>query len=198
MLDPGIVSPTFQALEVEREQFRFADDLDVDRYEIDGDIRTVVIAARELNLDGVNSGWENQHVAFTHGYGVALAPANTITAQGEPDFVISGLPTTVNTDRIVADLTQPRIYVGEELSGYAIVDTERCEIDFALTGAEDVQTQDTTSSNTCEGSDGSGENLLFKYDGNDGVKLELLQTPSLRSTIRRLKPNLLWINKWRF
>ena len=170
LLDPGIVSPTFQALEVEREQFRFADDLDVDRYEIDGDIRTVVIAARELNLDGVNSGWENQHVAFTHGYGVALAPANTITAQGEPDFVISGLPTTVNTDRIVADLTQPRIYVGEELSGYAIVDTERCEIDFALTGTEDVQTQDTTSSNTCEGSDGSGENLLFKYDGNDGVK----------------------------
>ena len=60
---------------------RFADDLDVDRYEIDGDIRTVVIAARELNLEGVNSGWENQHVAFTHGYGVALAPANTITAQ---------------------------------------------------------------------------------------------------------------------
>ena len=109
-------------------------------------------------------------MAFTHGYGVALAPANTITAQGEPEFVISGLPATVNTDRIVADLEQPRIYVGEELSGYAIVDTERCEIDFALTGAEDVQTQDTPSSNTCEGSDGSGENLLFRYDGNDGVK----------------------------
>ena len=170
LLDPAIVSPTFQALEVEREQFRFADDLDVDRYEIDGDIRTVVIAARELNLDGVNSGWENQHVAFTHGYGVALAPANTITAQGEPDFVISGLPATVNTDRIVANLDQPRIYVGEELSGYAIVDTERCEIDFALTGAEVIASEESPSSNTCEGSDGSGENLLFKYDGNDGVK----------------------------
>ena len=121
LLDPAIVSPTFQALEVEREQFRFADDLDVDRYEIDGDIRTVVIAARELNLDGVNSGWENQHVAFTHGYGVALAPANTVTAQGEPDFVISGLPATVNTDRIVADLEQPRIYVGEELGGLSLI-----------------------------------------------------------------------------
>ena len=170
LLDPAIVSPTFQALEVEREQFRFADDLDVDRYEIDGDIRTVVIAARELNLDGVNSGWENQHVAFTHGYGVALAPANTVTAQGEPDFVISGLPATVNTDRIVADLEQPRIYVGEELGGYAIVDTERCEIDFALTGAEELNPEDNPSSGNCEGSDGSGENLLFKYDGNDGVK----------------------------
>ena len=79
-------------------------------------------------------------------------------------------------------------------SGYAIVDTERCEIGFALTGAEDVQTK-TPSSNTCEGSDGSGENLLFRYDGNDGVKLETSQTHGVRSTIRRFKPNLLWTNK---
>jgi len=170
LLDPGIVSPTFQALEVEREQFRFADDLDVDRYEIDGDIRTVVIAARELNLEGVNSGWENQHVAFTHGYGVALAPANTVTEQGEPDFVIGGLPASINTERLAIELDQPRIYVGEELEGYAIVNTNRCEIDFALTGAEDIQQSGLPEESSCQGSDGSGENLLYKYTGNDGVK----------------------------
>ena len=170
LLDPGIVSPTFQALEVEREQFRFADDLDVDRYEIDGDIRTVVIAARELNLEGVNSGWENQHVAFTHGYGVALAPANTVTEQGEPDFVIGGLPASINTERLAIELDQPRIYVGEELEGYAIVNTNRCEIDFALTGAEDIQQSGLSEESSCQGSDGSGENLLYKYTGNDGVK----------------------------
>jgi len=170
LLDPGIVSPTFQALEVEREQFRFASDLDVDRYEVDGDTRTVVIAARELNLDGVNSGWENQHVAFTHGYGLALAPANTVTAQGEPDFVIGGLPTSVNSERINIDIDQPRIYVGEELEGYVIVETERCEIDFALTGSENLGQGDSLEEGGCQGSDGSGENLLFRYDGNDGVK----------------------------
>ena len=170
LLDPGIVSPTFQALEVEREQFRFADDLDVDRYEVDGDIRTVVIAARELNLDGVNSGWENQHVAFTHGYGVALAPANTVTEQGEPDFVIGGLPASINTERLSIELDQPRIYVGEELEGYAIVNTNRCEIDFALTGAENIQQSGLSEESSCQGSDGSGENLLYKYSGNDGVK----------------------------
>ena len=170
LLDPGIVSPTFQALEVEREQFRFADDLDVDRYEVDGDIRTVVIAARELNLDGVNSGWENQHVAFPHGYGVALAPANTVTEQGEPDFVIGGLPASVNTERLDINLEQPRIYVGEELEGYAIVNTNRCEIDFALTGLERIEQTALSEDSNCQGSDGSGENLLFQYDGNDGVK----------------------------
>ena len=170
LLDPSIVPPTYQALEVEREQFRFSNDLDVDRYEVDGDIRTVVIAARELNLDGVNSGWENQHVSFTHGYGIALAPANTVTSQGEPDFVIGGLPTEVNTDRINVELDQPRIYVGEELDSYAIVNTDRCEIDFALTGTETLETTTETNENSCAGSDGSGENLLFEYDGDDGVK----------------------------
>ncbi len=170
LLDPGIVPPTYQALEVEREQFRFSNDLDVDRYEVDGDIRTVVIAARELNLDGVNSGWENQHVSFTHGYGIALAPANTITAQGEPDFVIGGLPTEVNSERINVQLDQPRIYVGEELDGYAIVNTDRCEIDFALTGSETLENPTEITETSCAGSEGSGENLLFEYDGDDGVK----------------------------
>ncbi len=170
LLDPGVVPPTYQALEVEREQFRFSNDLDVDRYEVDGDIRTVVIAARELNLDGVNSGWENQHVSFTHGYGIALAPANTTTAQGEPDFVIGGLPTEVNSERINVELNQPRIYVGEELESYAIVNTDRCEIDFALTGSENIDNSTETAETTCDGSDGSGENLLFRYDGDDGVK----------------------------
>ena len=170
LLDPGVVPPTYQALEVEREQFRFSNDLDVDRYEVDGDIRTVVIAARELNLDGVNSGWENQHVSFTHGYGIALAPANTTTAQGEADFVIGGLPTEVNSERINVELNQPRIYVGEELESYAIVNTDRCEIDFALTGSESIDNSTETAETTCDGSDGSGENLLFRYDGDDGVK----------------------------
>ena len=170
LLDPGIVPPTYQALEVEREQFKFATDLDVDRYEVDGDTRTVVIAARELNLEGVNSGWENQHVTFTHGYGVALAPANTVTSQGEPDFVIGGLPTEVNSDRINIQLDQPRIYVGEELESYAIVNTDRCEIDFALTGSERLDVPEEENETTCNGSDGSGQNLLFEYDGDDGVR----------------------------
>ena len=170
LLDPAIVSPTFQALEVEREQFRFAEDLDVDRYVIDGETRTVVIAARELNLDGVNSGWENQHVSFTHGYGLALAPANTVTSQGEPDFVIGGLPTDVNSDRIDISLDQPRIYVGEELESYTIVNTDRCEIDFALTGSEEFGEAKDETDTTCAGGAGSGENLLFRYDGDDGVE----------------------------
>ncbi len=173
LLDPAIVSPTYEALEVEREQFRFSSDLDVDRYPIDGDDRPVVIAARELNLSGVEAGWENQHIAFTHGYGVAVAPANVVTDQGEPDFLVGGLPSEIEGARIDVGLEpgeefQPRIYVGEGMGSYAIVGTERCEVDFALRGDESsVSADEIEEPGECESQ--SGQNQEFAYSGDDGV-----------------------------
>ncbi|MFV2038759.1 MAG: UPF0182 family protein [Acidimicrobiales bacterium] len=174
LLDPAIVSPTFSRLEVERDQFRFGTDLDVDRYVIDGQSRTAVIAARELNLSGVRSGWENQHVSFTHGYGVALAPANLISDEGEPQFLVGGLPTSIDTERIDLGLDpgeelQSRIYIGEGLSGYAIVGTDRCEVDFPLEGTTTVAVDSRDL--TCDA--GSGRNQEFDYvasGGKDGVR----------------------------
>ncbi len=179
LLDPAVVSPTFSRLEVERDQFQFDEDLDVDRYIVDGVERTVVVAARELNLSGVRSGWENQHVSFTHGYGLAIAPANAVSDQGEPDFVVGGLPTTIS-DRVDIglgenDAFQPRIYIGEGLGGYAIVGTSRCEVDFPLQGGStvpieespDVAAEDVEAADECTT---SGSNQEFKYDGDDGVR----------------------------
>ena len=165
ILDPAVLSPTFNALEIPRGQFRFGDDLDVDRYEIDGAEQTVVLAVRELNLDGA-TGWENQHVTFTHGYGVSMAPANSITGQGEPNFVVGGLPAEVATDRIDLSLDQPRVYIGEGLSSYAIVGTTRCEVDFPVssTGAAASNPDDDCRDRT------DGENQLYDYDGDDGVE----------------------------
>jgi uncharacterized membrane protein (UPF0182 family) len=173
LLDPGIVSPTYSRLEVERDQFRFATDLDVDRYEIDGEDRLVVVAARELNLSGVRSGWENQHVSFTHGYGLAIAPANAVTGVGEPNFLVSSLPTAID-DSINVGLgenvsLQPRIYIGEGLGGYAIVNTERCEVDFPLQGGAPIVDEDSPDVDGAECPTG-GSNQEFRYDGADGVE----------------------------
>lgn len=181
LLDPGIVSPTFSKLEVERDQFEFAEDLDVDRYMVDGEERVTVVAARELNLAGVRSGWENQHISFTHGYGLAVAPANVVTDEGEPAFAVGGLPTAID-DSIDVGLTgeetfQPRIYVGEGLGGYAIVGTERCEVDFPLTSGASPEVEETVDIAAdpdedlpvdCEQS--SGRNQEYAYTGNDGVR----------------------------
>ena len=185
LIDPAIVSPTFARREADRDQFKFSDDLDVDRYVIDGVERPVVIAARELNLSGVRSGWENQHAAFTHGYGLAMAPANVVDDEGEPEFVVGGLPTSI-AEGVDVGLTegetfQPRIYIGEDQTGYAIVRTNRCEVDFPLQddgstsnseAAEEAQAitdAESAGQTECDNTDG-GSNQLFAYDGEDGVR----------------------------
>ena len=92
LFDPGVVGDTYSRLQAERSFYRFGD-LDVDRYQIDGSTRQVVLGARELDPSGIpQQSWEGQHVAFTHGYGVALAPANALTSTGRPDFLVGSIP----------------------------------------------------------------------------------------------------------
>lgn len=133
ILDPTVVLPTIQDLQVEREYYRFLD-VDVDRYKVD-DVQTpVVISARELNLKGVtNPSWEKLHLVFTHGYAAALASANQVNSRGEPKFLMHGIP--VQSTQI-PKLERPEIYVGEGMSGYAIVDTKQTEL-----SSDDVTTK---------------------------------------------------------
>ncbi|MBV6509640.1 MAG: hypothetical protein JJLCMIEE_02736 [Acidimicrobiales bacterium] len=127
LLDPAVVNDTYQRLEGEKGWFIFRD-LDVDRYQIDGDETQVVLSARELNEGGIpQQSWEGQHLAFTHGYGLALSPANAVTANGRPDFRVGGLPVESTVTDIEVD--QPQLYVGEDLEGYSIVNTSRAEED---------------------------------------------------------------------
>jgi uncharacterized membrane protein (UPF0182 family) len=147
LLDPGIVGDTYSRLQAERSFYQFGD-LDVDRYQIDGTTRQVVLGARQLDPGGIpQQSWEGQHVAFTHGYGVALAPANALTSTGRPDFLIGSIP----VDSALADVTQPQIYIGEDLGGYSVVGATRAEVDY-------------------QGQDGETES--FEYDGADGVGID--------------------------
>ncbi len=90
-------------------------DLDVDRYEIAGRTRQVIVGARELNTAGIpNRTWVSQHLLYTHGCGVVAAPASIVTADGRPVYV---------------DLwaKQPQLYVGEGHGLYSIVGTQQVE-----------------------------------------------------------------------
>ena len=98
LLDPAGIQPTVQELEFEREFYRF-DDIDVDRYVVEAadgqtpapDRVPVIVSARELNAAGIKDAtWEKLHLIFTHGYGLALAPANSTNSRGEPDFLVWG------------------------------------------------------------------------------------------------------------
>lgn len=115
ILDPTRVSPTFAQLERVRQYYQFNDHLDVDRYMIDGNTQDTVIAVRELNQDEDDS-WYNNALVYTHGYGVVAAYGNQRDAQGQPQFLESGIPSTGELGEY-----EPRVYFGEESPAYSIV-----------------------------------------------------------------------------
>ncbi len=120
LLDPQIVSPTFKQLQQSKQYYTFADTLAVDKYTIDGTRQDTVIAARELNLDGNdNRNWVNDHTVYTHGYGVVAAYGNKVTADGQPKFFESGIPTQGKLTE--SEHYEPRIYFSPNAPEYSIV-----------------------------------------------------------------------------
>jgi len=154
LLDPNLISDAFSQLEQYRPYYQFPKALNVDRYEVNGKVQDTVIAVRELNPTNVQTnqqGWLNQHVVYTHGYGVVAAKGNKFTVDGKPDFLQSGIP---STGVLGSDSTyEPRIYFGESSPEYSIV------------GAPDGATpreQDRPS-----GKEGEGE-TQYTFKGNGG------------------------------
>lgn len=113
-LDPIQMRERFALDEGEASFYRVTD-LDVDRYSVDGRMQQVLVAARELNTDGIpNRTWVSRHLIYTHGCGVIAAPASVVTNDGRPSY-------------IDLKVTRPEIYFGDGLSGYAVVNTEQTE-----------------------------------------------------------------------
>ena len=105
-------------------------DIDVDRYTINGKYSQVFIAPREIDLKslkGKGNDWQNTHLIYTHGYGVVMNKINSVTDSGQPDFVIKDIPPVKLTD---IPIENPRIYFGEKTNDYAIVNTNIGEIDY--------------------------------------------------------------------
>ncbi len=117
LMDPNVLSATFRQLQQIKPYYAFADSLDIDRYKIDGKERDVVVAVRELNIDGNPSrNWINDHLVYTHGFGMVAAYGNTVDADGKPSFVIGDIPPTKGLGEF-----QPRIYFGENVPDYSII-----------------------------------------------------------------------------
>src|SRR5699024_11273232 len=101
----------YNQLQTFRTYYQF-NDIDVDRYMIDGDYQQVFIGARELSTEDLPEQaqtWVNRTLRYTHGYGVAMSHVNTVTKQGQPDYMIKNIPAEG-----VIDVKRPQIYYGEE------------------------------------------------------------------------------------
>src|SRR5262249_42563413 len=101
---------TFGQLQEIRPYYDFSS-VDNDRYVVNGDYRQVMLSARELNSQALsNRTWINEHLTFTHGYGLTLGPVNQVTGEGLPVLFVKDLPPVSTADLVV---TEPRIYFGE-------------------------------------------------------------------------------------
>ncbi|MGI8520925.1 MAG: UPF0182 family membrane protein [Actinomycetota bacterium] len=133
--DPLVLEQVYSQLQAIRTYYQFAD-VDIDRYEVDGQLRQVLLSARELALDNLQDPtWSNEHLQFTHGFGVVASLANSATPSGLPTFLVRDVPGTVAQEAQESfDLEQPRLYYGEAFGSdeYSIVNTQQEEIDFPV------------------------------------------------------------------
>ena len=146
LLDPNLVSAAFGQFQQFRQYYSFPDTLSFDRYDIDGDTHDTVIAAREVNVAD-DASWVNQHLIYTHGYGLVAANASTVTPEGRPDFTLQGIPT--HGELASDEDYEPRIYFGENSPDYSIVGApegaEPTELDRPASADSDQDTVYTFS-----------------------------------------------------
>jgi len=145
---------TFTQLQLFRTYYDFSD-VDIDRYTLNGDYKQVMVSPRELDINDLSSNartWVNEHLVYTHGYGVVMTPVDRISSEGLPEFYIQDIPPKTNYDSLEID--RPQIYFGEEISQYVITDTNTQEFDYPS----------------------GNQNIYTSYEGTGGVQLSNLLT----------------------
>ncbi|MGC1648845.1 MAG: UPF0182 family protein, partial [Candidatus Sulfotelmatobacter sp.] len=125
-------------------------DIDIDRYEIDGTTREVMLAARELNVDKLpesSRNWINEKLIYTHGYGITMNPVNGFTPEGLPTLILSNMPVQSTVRGLT--VTRPEIYFGEMTNTDVYVKTQQKEFNYPQ----------------------GQSNNLTSYEGNGGILL---------------------------
>ena len=170
LLDPEILAPTFTQMQQLRNFYGFPETLNVDRYQVNGELRDFVVAARELDPNALRENqrdWINRHTVYTHGNGFIAAQANTVdeaaqdagsTRGGFPVFTVSDLQSNAareaseEAEELGIKVDQPRIYYGP------VIASSTDGADYAIVGdnGSDPVEYDT-------------DNSFFTYDGSGGV-----------------------------
>jgi uncharacterized membrane protein (UPF0182 family) len=128
--EPRPAKDTYSQIQEIRLYYSF-NDVDVDRYILDGKLRQVLISARELDqtqLGEQSQTWVNQHLSYTHGYGFVLSPVNEAAPGGRPVLFVSNIPPVTTTSGIT--ITRPEIYYGELGNSFVVVNTNTQEFDY--------------------------------------------------------------------
>ncbi|MGF1487547.1 MAG: UPF0182 family protein, partial [Prochloraceae cyanobacterium] len=142
---------TYRQLQEIRPYYQF-NDVDIDRYTLDGKYRQVMLSPRELSYERVPQPaktWVNKRLKYTHGYGLVMSPVNLITPDGLPVFLIKNIPPVSQVD---LEVKEPAIYYGEENERYIFTGMATPEFDYPKGDA----------------------NAFTKYNGSGGVAIPSL------------------------
>jgi uncharacterized protein len=152
---PDVLRDNYISLQRFRSYYEF-NDVDVDRYVIDGQRRVLMISTREVSQAGIPEGgqtWQNVHLQYTHGFGAVASQVNTATTEGQPVFTLRDIP-PIGSPTLEGN--GQRVYYGEGAPGdaaFVVVDTGTDELDYQGTATDD-QAQAT-----------------FSYDGDGGIPI---------------------------
>lgn len=139
---------TFSQIQEIRTYYEFAS-VDNDRYTLNGELRQIMLSPRELQANSLpNRNWINEHLTFTHGYGIAAGPVNQVTPEGLPVLFVKNLPPVTDVKEL--EVKRPEIYFGEITNEYVIVKSNSKEFDYPK----------------------GEENVYAKYAGTGGVQTD--------------------------
>jgi uncharacterized membrane protein (UPF0182 family) len=130
---PAILKKNYQSLQRIRSYYEF-NDVDVDRYQVSGDQRVVMISAREVSQNGIAQGgktWQNVHLVYTHGFAAVASQVNTSSSIGAPAFLLQDIPPVTDQPDFQLSQNGQRVYYGE-LSDvpYIVVNSGANELDY--------------------------------------------------------------------
>jgi uncharacterized membrane protein (UPF0182 family) len=195
--DSRALQDTLRQIQEIRTYYDFPD-IDIDRYSVNGSVRQMLLAARELNVDKLpesSRNWINEKLIYTHGYGVTMNPVNGFTTEGLPTLVLSNMPIQSTIPGLA--VSRPEIYFGELTHTDVYVKTRQKEFNYPQ--------GDSNNLNSYEGSGGIRlggvlRRTLIALDRGDVAKLpfsddvtpesRLLMRRTLRERVQELAPFL--------
>ena len=195
--DWRVLQDTLRQIQEIRTYYDFLD-IDIDRYEINGSVRQMMLAARELNVDRLpesSRNWINEKLIYTHGYGVTMNQVSEFTAEGLPQLVLSNMPVQSAVPGLT--ITRPEIYFGELTNTDVYVRTAQKEFNYPQGDANDYATYEGRGGVAVGG---FLRRLLIALDRGDITKLpfsnaitadsRLLMRRNVRERIAALAPFL--------
>jgi uncharacterized protein len=175
-------------------------DIDIDRYMLNGQLREVLLAARELNFDKLpdsSRNWINEKLIYTHGYGITMNPVNGFTTEGLPNLTLSNMPVQSTVPGLT--VSRPEIYFGQMTNTDVYVKTHQAEFNYPQGQTNNLSSYEGTGGIELGGlvrraliAADRGDLLKLPFSDDISAQSRLLMRRNILLRVQTLAPFLTW------